>query len=345
MSIASGLGNGAINYSVAANTETSSRMGTITVSGGGLTRIFIVTQNGAEAMLELGSTTQSFTADAASGQKLAVTANVSWTVKSSASWLTVAVASGEGNGTIIYSVSENTAANSRTGTITLAGGGLTRTFTVTQNGAEAKLELGTTSQSFTADAASKRKLAVMANISWMAQSSASWLMLTTASGSGNGNIVYAMTANTGMGERMGVITVTGGGLTRLFLVTQAGRTEPQESPIEVPRQWLEENAAAVLAANGGDCEAASKAFAANGLPVWKCYVAGLSPTNAMAEFKVKSISIKNGKPVVEWDPDLNEGGTANARAYTVQGKPTMTNDWGGTNASSRFFRVLVEMPK
>ncbi len=128
---------------------------------------------------------------------------------------------------------------------------------------------------------------------------------------------------------------------RLFLAE--GGTEP--SPVSVPQAWLEENAAAILEANGGDPEAAASAPAANGLPVWKCYVAGLSTTNAEAAFKVKSISVVDGEVNVEWYPDLNGNGTPNARAYTVEGKSTMADAWGVTNASSRFFRVKVELPE
>ena len=113
-----------------------------------------------------------------------------------------------------------------------------------------------------------------------------------------------------------------------------------ETSTGVPYAWLEENAASILAANGGDHEAAANAAAANGMPVWQCYVAGLSPADAAAEFKVKSITLVDGEPVLEWSPDLEA-----ARAYTVQGKAAMADAWGVPNASSCFFRVLVEMPE
>jgi hypothetical protein len=112
----------------------------------------------------------------------------------------------------------------------------------------------------------------------------------------------------------------------------------------IPHAWLEESAAEILAANGGDYEAAAKAPAANGQPVWKCYVAGLSTTDAKAEFKVKSISLADGEAKVAWDPNLNEGETKPKRVYIVEGKPTMADNWGTCDASSRFFRVRVEMP-
>jgi len=59
------------------------------------------------------------------------TAGCSWTAVSNAAFITItAGASGTGNGTVSYSVANNTATTSRTGTLTIAG----QTFTVTQAG-------------------------------------------------------------------------------------------------------------------------------------------------------------------------------------------------------------------
>jgi C1A family cysteine protease len=55
----------------------------------------------------------------------------SWTAVSNNAWITItAGTSGTGNGTVSYSVSQNTGTKQRTGTITVAG----RTFTITQEG-------------------------------------------------------------------------------------------------------------------------------------------------------------------------------------------------------------------
>ena len=52
-----------------------------------------------------------------------------------------------------------------------------------------------------------------------------------------------------------------------------------------------------------------------------------------------------GEPVIGWMPDLNEGGTKHEHVYTVEGRESLTDDdWGPTNAASRFFRVKVGMP-
>ena len=221
---ASGKGNGKIIYNVAANTGTAARTAKITVAGGGLTRTFTVTQSGKSgggtATLTLGASERSFAAAAANSKELGVTANVSWTAKSSASWLAVKTASGKGNGKIVYNVGANKGSALRTAKITVTGGGLTRTFTVTQSGKSATLTLGAGSRTFTASAENSKELAVTANVSWTAKSSASWLAVKTTSGSGNGKIVYNVAENTGETVRTGTITVSGGGLTRTFTVTQ-----------------------------------------------------------------------------------------------------------------------------
>jgi hypothetical protein len=118
------------------------------------------------------------------------------------------------------------------------------------------------------------------------------------------------------------------------------------TPIPVAYSWLEGNAREILAAAGGDYAAAALATAANEMPVWACYLAGLSPTNVEAEFKVKSISFENGELKIEWEPDLNENGTKTNRTYRVEGKPTLTNEWTSpAPPDSHFLRVWVGMQK
>ena len=248
----SGKGGGTVVYDVAKNTGTAERAAAITVTGGGLARTFLVRQNGtggssgASPTLTLSSSERRFTADAANSKDLAVTANVSWTAKSSASWLTVKTASGSGNGKSVYNVAANSGA-ARTAAITVAGGGLTRTFTVKQDGkssgggsSTATLTLGASERSFSADAANSKELKVTADVAWTAKSSASWLAVKTASGNGNGKIVYNVAANTGTASRTATITVSGGGLTRTFTVKQDGQGSGPKSLHRqpAPRVWV-----------------------------------------------------------------------------------------------------------
>ena len=127
--------------------------------------------------------------------------------------------------------------------------------------------------------------------------------------------------------------------------TPAGAPDIVVEGVSIPIAWLDEAVASIVAANGGDYEAAARATAANGAnAVWQCYVAGLDPTNATSRL-LATIEMENGEPVVTWTPDLNEGGTKSDRVYTVEGKEKLADPtWGPTNAATRFFRVKVEMP-
>ncbi len=75
---------------------------------------------------------QSLSRTAGSGSVTVTTqSGCAWTAASNAGWITVSSgATGTGNGTVNYSVTQNTGAKSRTGTLTIAG----KTFNVTQAG-------------------------------------------------------------------------------------------------------------------------------------------------------------------------------------------------------------------
>jgi hypothetical protein len=80
----------------------------------------------------LSPSSQSLSQPVGSGSVTVTTqSGCAWTAASNAGWITVTSgASGTGNGTVNYSVTQNTGAKSRTGTLTIAG----KTFNVTQAG-------------------------------------------------------------------------------------------------------------------------------------------------------------------------------------------------------------------
>ncbi len=127
----SGTGNGTVVFDVAANAGTA-RTGTIVVAGSGLARTCTVVQAAFVPALVVSPAATNVGSGAASGLALGVTANVAWTATTNAPWL--AISSGESgatNGTVVFDVAANAGA-ARTGTIAVAGGGLSRTCTVVQ---------------------------------------------------------------------------------------------------------------------------------------------------------------------------------------------------------------------
>jgi len=115
--------------------------------------------------------------------------------------------------------------------------------------------------------------------------------------------------------------------------------------VSIPKTWISGNAADALAAADGNYWTAARAKAANGRPVWECYVADLDPEDPDDDL-VAGIEMVDGEPEVT----IERGESAN-RAYTVQGAKKLGGGWtdleDGANwdaAGYRFFRVKVEVP-
>jgi hypothetical protein len=122
----SGTGNGSVTFSVGRNFE-APRTGTITVAG----KTFTVTQDGCQTSISPASNT--ILAAGGTGS-VSVTAQqgCSWNAANSVSWIHITAGrSGNGNGTVSYSVQKNTQGQPRTGTLTIAG----KTFTLIQEAA------------------------------------------------------------------------------------------------------------------------------------------------------------------------------------------------------------------
>ena len=128
-------------------------------------------------------------------------------------------------------------------------------------------------------------------------------------------------------------------------------TETQTTPVPVPYAWLDENVPGV-AQEAAAYEAAAHGEAANGRPVWECYLTGVGPAFSNLFFRASLGHDGNGKRTVGWSPDLNEGETKSERVYRVEGKKKMMDEkWEDVTEEEdleeggwRFFRVEVGMP-
>ncbi len=205
---ASGSGNGTVNYSVAANTTTAQRNGTLTVAG----QTFTATQS-AMSTCGVQVSTGGFNLGYASRQvsfQVSAASTCSWTATANASWVTFnSGATGKGNGTVILTVDANTG-SARTGTISVNNASLV----VNQSGSTTcTYVLSATSQSVVA-AGGTGTVTVSAGSScaWTAASNASWISVT-GSGTGNGSVTYTVQANTGS-SRTGTLTISRSNLHR-----------------------------------------------------------------------------------------------------------------------------------
>jgi hypothetical protein len=226
VSPASGSNNGTISVAVEANTETNSRTGTVTVTGGGITRTVSITQAAyvpPTNTLTVSPATLDFTASGET-KSVTVTSNVNWAASKDAAWITVSPASGSNNGTVSVTAEANTEISSRTGTVTISGGGLTHTIAVTQAAdvttPSPVLTVSTANVELAAEGGSQN-ITIQSNISWTAVCSDAWVSVSPASGTNNGTISITAVANSTENARTATVTVSGGGLTHTVTVKQA----------------------------------------------------------------------------------------------------------------------------
>ena len=211
---ATGNGSASVGFSTTANGSTSPRTGTMTVAG----QTFTVTQAGAGCTFSLSSTSASIAAsgDTASTDVTSL-AGCPWSATSNANWITVTSgASGNGNGTVSFSVAANAAGSTRNGTLTIAS----QTFTVSQGAATCGYSISPGSQSVAAGGGSgSTNVTAPAGCAWTASTSTGWLAVTSGgSGTGNGSVTFTAAANTTAQARTGTLNVAG----QPFTITQAG---------------------------------------------------------------------------------------------------------------------------
>ena len=201
-----GTGPGTLEYTVEAFREVKTRQGTLTVAG----NTFTVFQTGRRMQLESTDATRDYLTYVIPITVEALSDTV-WAVKPNASWISVVDAgNGKGSDQVTIAIAENPSWKARTGTVTIG----TETFTVTQEGRTA-LEFGIAPEATTASVnGANGVIAVLAtpDLPWSAESQANWLTIypPTASGAGNGNVVYSASPNPTLYDRTGSIVVTPG---------------------------------------------------------------------------------------------------------------------------------------
>jgi uncharacterized repeat protein (TIGR03803 family) len=216
----SGSGNGTVHYTVAANTNSSEQVGTMTIAG----QTFTVTESGTTSSggctFTLSATTVTLPAKGGAKNVKVKAKGTSclWTAVSNDDFITIiAGASSSGNGTVDYSVSGNTSTTARSGTITIAG----ETFTVNQAAGGCTYKLSPKSGKLKA-VGGTGTIKIKPNFSdcdWTAVSNDPFITVTDgASGTGKGTVTYSAPANATSNVLTGSITVAG----QTFTVMEAG---------------------------------------------------------------------------------------------------------------------------
>ena len=152
-----------------------------------------------------------------------LTSSHDWTATVSDSWIKLSDDSGTGDEEIKVTVSANTGA-SRVGVITIKSEVGTIYVNVIQaKGETSKLEVGTTKIQ-TSYEEGYESFSVTSNLyDWKVSSNVDWLSVTNVGLDLNDNVKISVDENKSIEPRTGIITVTGGGITRTVTVIQEGR--------------------------------------------------------------------------------------------------------------------------
>lgn len=186
----SGNGNGTITATYEANTSLDQRITYITVSVPGIPNANVtLTQAGAAPFLSVNPHSQNV-GFASGNTTFQVNSNMPWTADSDAGWCTI-TPSGNGNGNIIATFTENAIAVSRAANITVIASGLPPVIvTVNQQAALATLSV-TPATKTVSDPSGNAFFDIITNASWTASSDASWcLPINSGFGSGGLMVVY-----------------------------------------------------------------------------------------------------------------------------------------------------------
>jgi hypothetical protein len=205
-------GNGTVRISVQPNSA-GSRSGVVRIAG----KDFTIVQQGSTTTCSYAlSSTGVNVNNAASSGSFSVTtqSGCGWNATSNAPWISITSGnSGNGGGTVAFTVQANSSGAARTGTITAGG----QTFTVNQT-ANCSYSLSTNSANYNAVGGSGTvNVTTATGCAWTAASNVSWITITAGNnGTGSGTVSFTVAANNGS-PRTGTLTVAG----QTFTVSQS----------------------------------------------------------------------------------------------------------------------------
>lgn len=219
----SGTGTGAINYTVAATSNGTSRSATISVAG--QTHTVTQTGRGCSAGLSPARISQGAASASVNVSLTMSAADCPWTAASNASWVTVSPQLGIGDTTVRLQFAGNAQASGRSGTVTIAG----LSLTVTQAGSACTSIAISQSSEFFGAAGGGGNVIVSspAGCPFTVASGSSFVIVTSGGGSrtSGGTVTYTVQPNTGGAPRTGAMTI--GPLT--VTISQAGNAAPNLS--------------------------------------------------------------------------------------------------------------------
>ena len=217
-----GSGSGDVVFTVQPNADAQTRATTISAGG----QSHAVTQAAAAAPVctyALDPTSQTVSASGGDARFRVVTqAGCAWTASGGAAWATIVTAAGTGTGDVVVTVQANTAAQTRAATITAGGQSHALTQAAPRRRSAPTRSIRRRRRSSASGGDARFRVVTQAGCAWTASGGAAWTSLTTSAGSGSGDVVFTVQANTATQTR--AATITAGG--QSHALTQAAAAAP-----------------------------------------------------------------------------------------------------------------------
>ncbi|MFM1769790.1 MAG: hypothetical protein RJA22_2319 [Verrucomicrobiota bacterium] len=199
----SGTGSGSLQYWVAANPDTTERVGHIQVGG----EVVTLRQAGRPCVYTLSPTNRNHGTSAATNSfSINADAGCAWAATTTNAWISLATpVAGTGPGAVTYQIAANPDAQERIGHIEVAG----QILTLRQAGLACAYLLSPTNRTHGAGAASNSvSVTTEGTCLWTATTSNAWItLLLPAAGAGSGSVSYQVAPNPDPVERVGYIQV------------------------------------------------------------------------------------------------------------------------------------------
>lgn len=151
-----------------------------------------------------------------------VTSNITWGVSGLPNWITISKSNGTGDGEFKLYLQANATTSSRTATLKVVGGSITKTIVVTQKGKvnpqdELAINMTTLTLSFrNLDTVVK----VTSNRAWNINNTVNWLTFNNLTGNGSAEVPFSVAQNNGKESRSAIVAFIAGSNTQILSVTQ-----------------------------------------------------------------------------------------------------------------------------
>lgn len=229
-------GTSTLSFTVPQNTTMLDRTYTVYITTTSKSKGIVITQKGVIPSLTVNP--QLFSNINANGTTVSVnvTCNTDWSITSTLpEWITPNVHTGNGNGSISFTIAANPNYQQRTYSMTISAGGggnaPSQTVVFTQNAMAANTLAVTASSTEVNPQGGTSTLTITSNTNWSVTSNAAWARVIDATGTGNGTSDIVIQANAGDVKRTATITITTTkgepALTKSIIITQ----QPQSSEV------------------------------------------------------------------------------------------------------------------